>query len=271
MATIKIRKKDDQSQLGTAVNIQQYTTSDNRKIITIIAEYHNYNFNCLNNKEISQYCLDEVNNNQNCRILLEYSKYDNPKTIGSKTINTTYNKLVKYKKEKHLIPIDYRTLFLKAKGQSDLYDIDWQKQGYSSQLIIKRFIEPFYQHAKQIFTIDSKQYNYQTYLNIKKFITKDIAPQFDFVLNILNTKTFKLEKLQTELKLLWNKVMDIGILITILKKDKIDEFILVAGLRHCQNLKRMLNTYFKDDFRFVHEQERTEQSCIKLSQISDKL
>ena len=273
MATIKIQKKKDQSQLGTAINLQQYITSDNQKIITIIAEYHNYNFNCLNNKDISDFCLDEVNNNQNCRILLEYSKYDNPKTIGSKTINSTYNNLVKHKKEKHLIPVDYRTLFLKAKGQSDLYDIDWKKTELSEKEIIKQFIQPFYQSAKRIFSIDSAHYNYQSYLNIKKYITNEIVRQFELILKNIHEifNSDNLSYLQNEIKLTWNKVMDIGIIITILKRGKVDEFILVAGLRHCQNLKRMLNTYFKTDFRFIHEQERTEQRCIELSQINDKL
>lgn len=269
MTTIQLQKKKDQSQLGTAVNLQQYITADNQKIITIIAEYHNYNFNCLNNKEISEYCLEEVKDNQNCRILLEYSKYDNPKTIGSKTINSTYNKLVKHKKENHLIPVDYRTLFLKPKGQSDLYDVHWKKSNYAVSEIIKRFIQPFYQSAIQIFSIDSTHYNYKSYLNIKKYITNEIVPQFNFILKNINQLATNLSYLQTELKLIWNKVMDIGIVITILKRGKVNEFILIAGLRHCQNLKRMLNTYFKSDFRFIHEQERTEQTCIKLEQITD--
>ena len=111
------------SQLGSAINFKQYLF--NNKIITIIGEYHNYDFNCFNNKDISQYCLERVKNNSNCSILLEYSKYDDPKTIGSTTINQTYKKLAKYKKQKHIVPVDFRTLFLKYEGQSKLYDTKW--------------------------------------------------------------------------------------------------------------------------------------------------
>ena len=269
MATIKIQKKNDYSQLGTAVNLQQYITRDNKKIVTIIAEYHDYNFNCINNKDISQYCLEEVNNNKNCRILLEYSKYDNPKTIGSKSINTTYKKLLKNKKHNHIIPIDYRTLFLKAKGQSDIYDIDWEKTNYTKGKIIKRFIKPFYSSAKQIFDIDSNQYSKQSYFNIYNYINNVIVPQFNFILD--NIEQFDIKHLQEEMKITWNKVMDIGILITILKREKIDEFILIAGVRHCKNLQKMLNTYFKNEFKFLHQQDGSEGKCIQLQNTNDKV
>ena len=266
---IKIEKSSDRSQLGTAVNLQQYITSDNKKIVTIIAEYHDYNFNCINNKDISQYCFEEVNNNKNCRILLEYSKYDDPKTIGSKTINTTYNKLVKHNKQKHIIPIDYRTLFLRANGQSNIYDIDWRKTNYTKEKVIKKFIQPFYRLAKKIFTIDSDHYTYNSYLNIQKYIMNDIVPQFDFILR--NIDNLDMGHLQEELKINWNKVMDIGIIITILKKGKLDEFILIAGVRHCKNLQKMLNTYFKNDFRFLHEQHGDKGKCIQLEETNDKV
>jgi hypothetical protein len=269
MATIKIQKKNDRSQLGTAVNLQQYITSDNKKIITIIAEYHDYNFNCINNKDISQYCFEEVNGNKNCRILLEYSKYDNPKTIGSKSINDTYNKLVKNNKQNHIIPIDYRTLFLKSEGQSNIYDIDWNKTKYKKEKIIKKFIQPFYKLAKKIFIIDSDHYKYDSYLNINKYIKNDIEPQFDFI--VRNIDHFDIGKLQEELKITWNKVMDIGIIITILKNGKIDEFILIAGVRHCKNLQKMMNTYFRNDFRFMHQQHGDKGKCIQLDQTNDKV
>ena len=277
MATnrIQIQKKKDSSQLGTAVNLQQYITRDNQKLITIIAEYHDYNFNCINNKDISQYCLEEVNNNRNCRILLEYSKYDNPKTIGSKTINTTYNKLVKNRKEKHIIPIDYRTLFLKAKGQSDLYDIQWEKTNYTKDIILKRFIKPFYALSSYIFKIDKNQYTNQAYDDIHNYINNDIVPQFNFIVKNMDRFTGQnepgIKHLQEELKVTWNKVMDIGIMITILKQEKTDEFILIAGLRHCKNLQKMMTTYFRNEFKFLHQQEGNKGKCIQLEHTNDKV
>jgi len=252
----------DNSQLATAINFIQYTIPKRDKIITIIGEYHNYNFNCINNKEISQYCLERTIDNQNCSILLEYSKYDDPKTIGSKTINTTYNKLVKHKKINHIIPIDYRTLFLKFNGQSDLYDIDWDKAKYSKTKIKKLFLESFYNLSNKIFYLNPKHYHQNSLNNINNYIINIIEPQFQFILQ--NFDSFKIAPLQNELKLIWNRVMDIGILITVLKKDKMNEFIIIAGNRHCLNLQKMLNTHFRDEFNFVHQQFGDEGSCIKL-------
>lgn len=257
------RKNTDNSQLGTAINFIQYTIPEKNKILTIIGEYHNYNFNCINNKEISEYCLERTLKNSCCSmILLEYSQYDDPKTIGSKTINSTYNKLVKNKKLNHIIPVDYRTLFLKFNGQSDLYDIDWTKVKYSKTKIKKKIIEPFYTLSKKIFNLNPKQYERVSLINIYNYIKNTIVPQFNFIFN--NFAYFQIGPLQKELKLIWNKVMDIGILITVLKKNKKNEFIIIAGNAHCINLQKMLNTQFKNEFKFVHQQIGDKGSCIKL-------
>ena len=97
----------------------------------------------------------------------------------------------------------------------------------------------------------------------------DIVPQFDFILR--NIDNLDMGHLQEELKINWNKVMDIGIIITILKKGKLDEFILIAGVRHCKNLQKMMNTYFKNDFRFLHEQHGDKGKCIQLEETNDKV
>jgi hypothetical protein len=252
----------DNSQLATAINFIQYTTKNKQKIITIIGEYHNYNFNCINNKEISQYCLERANSNDYCSILLEYSKYDNPKTIGSKTINTTYNKLLKNKQQNHIVPVDYRTLFLKFKGQSDLYDIDWHKVNYSKNKIKKIIIQPFFTLVKKILTLNSKHYDLNSFININNYIKHTIEPEFLFILQHL--ENFQIIPLQQELKLTWNKVMDIGILMTVLKKSKNNEFIIIAGNRHCTNLQKMINTTFKSNFNFILQQLGDKGKCIKL-------
>jgi len=259
----KIIRHNGNSQLKTAINFKQYVSNDNKKIITVIGEYHNYDFNCVNNKDISQYCLERVNDNKNCTILLEYSKYDDPKTIGSKTINSTYDKLIKNKKRKHIIPVDFRTLFLKSKGQSNLYDIDWTEGKYTNDKIIKLFIDPFFKHAKRILKINPKNYSLQSYTNIYHYIIKEIAPQFNFIEN--NIYKFQIEPLQKELKMIWNKVMDIGIMIHILKKNFTDEYIIIAGNRHCKNLEKMLDTTFHSEFKLIHSQSYSENKCIELN------
>lgn len=252
------------SQLGSAINFKQYVFNNNHKIITIIGEYHNYDFNCVNNKDISDYCVERVNNNSNCRILLEYSKYDDPKTIGSTTINSTYKKLLKHKKQKHIIPVDFRTLFLKSDGQSKLYDIKWEKEGHlNKNKILKAYINSFFVKAKKILTISPKKYNPESYRNIYRYISTVIAPEFNFIND--NFDRFDIGPLQEELRLVWNKVMDIGILIQILKKDTTDEYIVIAGNRHCNNIQRMLELYFHSEFKLIHSQTYTESKCIQLN------
>lgn len=265
MSSSKIVRHIGKSQLGSAVNFKQYLFSNNQKIITIIGEYHNYDFNCLNNKDISQYCLERVKNNSKCSILLEYSKYDDPKTIGSTTINATYNKLVKHKKEKHIVPVDFRTLFLKPQGQSQLYDTRWSSSDnkWTKNKILKAYINPFFNKAKKILKIDRKKYTDESYKNIYLYILNVIAPQFNFISD--NLRRFEIEPLQEELRLVWNKVMDIGILIHILSKDNTDEYIVIAGNRHCKNIERMLDVDFHSDFKLLHSQSYVENKCIELN------
>jgi hypothetical protein len=254
------------SQLGSAINFKQYLFSNNEKIITVIGEYHNYDFNCINNKDISQYCLERVKNNRNCSILLEYSKYDDPKTIGSTTINSTYNKLLKHKKQKHIVPVDFRTLFLKSKGQSKLYDIKWSletAEKWTKNKISKAYINPFFTKAKTILKLNPKNYSNESYKNIYLYILNVIAPQFNFIND--NLDRFELDPLQEELRQVWNKVMDIGILIHILNKDTTDEYIVIAGNRHCKNLERMLDVDFHSEFKLIHSQSYVADKCIELN------
>ena len=252
------------SQLGSAINFKQYLFSDKQKIITIIGEYHNYDFNCFNNKDISQYCLERVKNNSKCSILLEYSKYDDPKTIGSTTINQTYNKLVKHKKQKHIVPVDFRTLFLKYEGQSKLYDTKWNTNDkWTKNKILKEYIEPFFNKAKKILKLNRKKYSDESYKNIYLYILNVIAPQFNLLQ--YNLIRFQIENIQEELRILWNKIMDIGILIHILRKDTTDEYIVIAGNRHCKNLERMLDVDFHSEFKLIHSQSYVENKCIELN------
>ena len=251
------------SQLGSAINFKQYLFSDNQKIITLIGEYHNYDFNCLNNKDISDYCLERVKNNNNCSILLEYSKYDDPKTIGSTTINQTYKKLLKHKKQKHIVPVDFRTLFLKAEGQSKLYDSKWTLEKWTKSKILKAYINPFFNKAKTILKLNPKNYSSESYKKIYLYILNVIAPQFNLIYD--NLDRFELDPLQQELRVVWNKVMDIGILIHILNKDITDEYIVIAGNRHCKNLERMLDVDFQSEFKLIHSQSYVSNQCIELN------
>jgi len=248
-------------ELATAVNFIQYESTN--KIITIIGEYHNYNFTCKNNnKDISQYCFERIKDNKNCKILLEYSKYDNPKTIGSKIINNTYNKFLKNKKKSHIIPIDFRTLFLKFRGQSDLYDIVWEKNNYSKTKIKNKIIEPFYKLATKILIIDNKDYDSNIYYNISNYIINDIVVSFNYILK--NIDNFNISKLQQYLKKAWNKVMDVGILLTVLKNNKITEYILIAGNAHCENLYNIINKYFTKELKLVNKQSGDKGNCVQL-------
>ena len=262
MTSSKIVRHIGKSQLGSAINFKQYLFSDNQKIITIIGEYHNYDFNCFNNKDISEYCLERVKKNSKCSILLEYSKYDDPKTIGSTTINSTYKKLAKHKKQKHIVPIDFRTLFLKFEGQSKLYDTKWSNK-WTKNKILKEYIQPFFNKSKKLLKIDKKKYSEQSYKNIYLYIFNVIAPQFNFIAD--NLDNFKIEPLQEELRLLWNKIMDIGIMIHILSKDTTDEYIVIAGNRHCKNIERMLDVNFHSEFKLVHSQSYESNKCIELN------
>lgn len=263
MSLKKIVRHVGKSQLGSAINFKQYLFKDNQKMITIIGEYHNHDFNCFNNKDISQYCLERVKNNSKCSILLEYSKYDDPKTIGSTTINSTYKKLVKHKKQKHIVPIDFRTLFLKAEGQSKLYDSIWDEKTWTKSKILKSYINPFFNKAKKILKIDRKKYSDQSYKNIYLYILNVIAPQFNLIAD--NLDQFEIKPLQQELRIVWNKVMDIGILIHILSNDTTDEYIVIAGNRHCKNLERMLDVDFHSEFKLLHSQSYVENKCIELN------
>lgn len=254
---------ETKEQLESAVAFVQYLFKDIH-LITIIAEKHTNTFLCEKpSMTIAEYCKKKILDNSNCKILLEYNKKNDPLTIGSHSINSVFTELKSINKIDHIIPIDIRADFITSNLQNVLYDNDNNFNMYTYKEIGEKFIDPFFKNQK-LFDLEQPMLYDE---KIKKFMFtdyfQDIVNSFYYTAAMLrNQEDRKIIKLI--LKDIWKKVMDYFILGYILKNDDIDEYIIIVGDAHYNNIKTVL---YGDIFTQLNEQNGKKSSdCVKLFQ-----
>ena len=228
-------------QLESATNFNQYIFKG-ESLITLIGERHKKDFKCntKNPISISSYCKLSVKNNNSCKILLEYNPGQNPEMIGSYAINSIFKELSSIKKENTIVPFDYRSYFLTPRGKEELYSRAYYK--YENPEIYKRFVQPFYDKLNKDINLFKLKGNYDK--NIVKYLScvyySDITKSFSSIKIALDSSIDKTVSHQL-LKDVWMKVCDYFILREILRNDQTNEYIIVAGEKHIENLEKTLS------------------------------
>ena len=249
-----------QLNLNSALTFFQ-TIYKNTRLITLLGEIHDKTWTCkppfIN---ISDYCLERVSKNRNCRIMLEYNPSADPERIGSEAIRTVYTLLNRMEGGiNYIIPFDFRSYFLSPQGQSFLYDFDWRNESITNNVIESNFVLPYFEKYKNAFQLEPDKYDQSIYnYLIGPFLT-DITQTFNAIGSQIR-QNYSINHIQLSLKEAWKKVADFFILREILKNNQINEYIVILGNKHFENLRVILANMATE----INYQQGTPQNCVKL-------
>ena len=243
---------------------------DDTKLITIMGEYHDVKFDCKKDK-ISKY-VDEyiIEQSKDCKTKLileledksyvEEIKADNIKRI----ITTLETSSVEDIKNIETIYIDYRIKFLDPIFHYKLYNKKNEVIGYSHEVILERYIKPFFEKMDDLSNLDTiiKDYHplinklYKTYILNLDTSFRDILTQLDnwdtkpkqivafkdiFGLEIKDDIKMYII---TEISKLWAKVSDFFLLREFFKLDDTKQYIILIGEYHYFNIVKFLDSTF---------------------------
>ena len=264
--------EETNNQLESAVSFSQHVFNGTR-LITLIGELHNKSFKCnAPSLSISSYCKKAVQRNPNCRVILEYCngnekiKSDDPSRMGSKSIRMTFKCLDKIGKKNQIIPLDYRPYFLTRRGQNDLYGSGW-KSYKTHDKIRQFFIVPFLTSVEspKIFNLNSISPNVSVYL---KLYFDEMVSFFNSIDKQIAEKQ-PLYNIRANLLDAWKCVADFFIIRDIFEKDNnIDEYIIIVGEAHRENINKIFNKIPDNLLKTLGEPQKgkTEGNCVKLFQ-----
>lgn len=235
----------------------------NNRLITLFGEFHDNNFTCgRRQKNVSDYILSCVKCNKNCKIILEYSDMFDISDINSKTMNDIYNILKKHDKLDRLVGLDIRQYILGLKMNILYHGDDIYK--YNPEEIYNMFILPFNDANKKYMGLNMNDYDGVVFGILKNNKSK-ILNDLDRIIRELRNCSLIKKSLVKLLKEFWKKVVDFYILKYILKKHtNIDEYIILIGEYHCQNIKKVIGRYM------INNLIKNKDSCINLYQIYTK-
>lgn len=244
--------------LESVVSFSQYIFRDIR-MITMIGELHNKNFSCKGESiSIAEYCKRAVIHNPKCRVLLEYNKGDDPTRIGSQAIRDTFIELTKIGKSNQIIPFDVRSFFITQRGQNDLYSQEYRR--YSLREVENAFIKPFYKKQRENSKLFDLKGSYDE--NIRRYMLHQYFPD---IINSFETASNMLKHNQNPhqvLKDCWKKVVDYYILAAILRKDDINNYIIIFGNAHHVNIQNVLSSLITR----LNSQSGNKEECVRLFQ-----
>ena len=283
---------DNKLYLNSATKFSQYlfpiNDGVNRKI-TLISELHEYSWECKNPSiTIDKYCKNVVDKYckhklSNCKIMLEYNRTQDPLTIGSEAIRSTYKTLKKQGMENVIVPFDFRVFFLSEK-HNELYTTDDITKFYKEDLlggIIQNYVLPYLSHKfaklrpyeSNIFDIRKDMYAKEVSEYLLNYYIPDITKHFIYILCILfknydaKTKKFPKENDKYEftvsLKNAWKKVSDFFILRELLLKDNTQHIVLVCGEYHYDNINYVIQNF--SFIKKITEKEGNKNDCIKIT------
>lgn len=246
--------------LNSTINFSQIIYKA-KSLITLIGEIHEYNWTCPPpNINISDYCIERIKQNKNCRILLEYNPAADPKTIGSQAIRSVFNSMSNIENgNKYIIPFDFRSFFLTPKGQSELYDYDWKNTQKNLNEIKSKFILPYFDNFQSTFGLKREDYEPGIYNYLTKPFLEDTTQTFQAAGGQIE-RNYSIDKIQHTLKEAWKKVADFFILREILRESDINEYIVILGKKHFENLRFILSKMGEE----INYQEGKPEKCVNL-------
>jgi len=227
--------------LNSATSFAQYIFGQER-LITLIGELHNHSWQCDKpSLSIAEYCEKALKHNSMCKILLEYNKGDFPKKIGSEAIRDVYIVAEKMGMENNIIPFDNRAFFLTFRGQGELYS-DRYYNYKTWEEIGNTFIEPFYKRWREKPDLFKVGDNYP--VKIKNYLENQYVSDMDITFRTIAGMLGKYpnEEIHKALKDAWKKVADFFILRILLRNDSVNEYIVILGEAHFNNIRGVLVT-----------------------------
>lgn len=249
-----------QLNLNSALTFLQ-TIYKTTRLITLIGEIHQKSWTCKQpHISIAHYCLERVSKNRNCRVMLEYNPSADPERIGSEAIRTVYASLnLMAGGRDYIIPFDFRSYFLSSQGQSLLYDYDWRTESIIHSNIESKFIIPYFEKYQSAFALNPQQYDQGIYNYLIGPFLQDVTQTFQAIGGQIQ-QNYPIDHIQLALKQAWKKVADFFILREILRNDEINEYIVILGNKHFENLRVVLGNMSNE----INYQQGTSQNCVKL-------
>ena len=233
------------------------------RLVTLIGENHKLNWKCNPfYSNVSDYCLQRVNDNKNCRILLEFKPGSDPLKLNSEIIRTTYLEFYKKNLVDYIIPFDYRSHFLTTAGQNTLYNY-YNFRLLSQEEIVQKFIEPYFVNLQQAFNLTVEDYEASIANYLVKVYVGDLTSHFQIIAKNLNQQSVSSEKIHSDLSHAWKKVCDFYVLKEVLKRSEVNgitEFVVIAGEYHFTNLNIVLSSIG----RRLNLQSGDPGSCVNL-------
>lgn len=250
--------------LNSAVNFSQHIYKYTR-LFTLIGELHQITWNCTSpSLSIAEYSKDCVMKNPNCKIMLEYYYELDPERIDSHAIKTTFAALKNIGRTDAIIAYDPRVYFLGLQGQIDLYYNNGFNKYQTPQEIGQTFIEPYFQKLREnphLFSLDNN-YDPNIYNYLINSYVPDLTQSFYAIANMLQQNKPRIE-IQFALMETWKKVTDFFVLKIILKNDMINEYVIILGSKHYENL----NIVLKNMTYTIVQKNGSPQQCINLYKV----
>ena len=224
--------------LDSSLSFSQNMFKDQR-LITLIGERHDLTWKCPGDSlTVAQYCKMAVERNSKCRVMLEFHPSMDPLINQSEAIKTIFTSLQCINKTNQIISFDKRDDFLTRPYHQNLYHAsqpDFIALGH--QNVFNYYVKPFSDNFKLFDLNTSYDSDIMRYLH--DIFLKDIIPHFEIIGAKLN-KGEDLLNIRNGLWHAWKKVCDFFILKEIFSPDDIDEYIVIVGKKHTDNLDGLL-------------------------------
>ena len=251
-------------ELDKTVSFSQFFYN-NKVLITLIGEEHKlgHTHNCKTGKTktVGQYCLDSVERNSLCKVLLEYSPElsdDQIKKIGSDNIREVFKKMKDKNYGSNIIPIDNRKKVLNE-YQDWLYIT--HPQTFFSQ-IRERYIDSYFREKSNLIEDPEQKIDNSIKIFLQEYSQNHIETCFNEAKKMCNDLTVLLRNA-------WKDIVDYNIINTVLSTNTdTSEFIIIVGDAHYKNLYNIFNKLVSEksepNMKFLIERDIKNTKCIKL-------
>ena len=277
---------------------------DDAKLITIMGEYHDEKFDCKEDKKsimVDEYVIEQ---SKDCKtkLILELDDKSYVDRVKADNITRIVKKLdespIEDIKNIETIYNDYRVKFLDPIFYNKLYWHVHEVVNYPPDIIIDKYIKPFFEKMTELSNLDSviEKYNrefisklYDTYISnldksfrividmLKKWNTKVIVSFKD--INGLDTKGDINLAIVGEIQKLWVRVSDFFLLRQFFENNDTKQYIILIGQAHYFNIINYLDAEFasmqdytltkigRDKnmfiiYKFIHGKQFDDKDCI---------